>query len=368
MNSFAIFRLPHERQGTLMLQTTGEPLQLRHPDELRHRQGFVMAPFMATSLPLLLIQPDTVTTFSSAEELLRLMDGISPLQPSPEGGGHSAGVLCEESLPHRREAGGNRASYAADFARFHHELQAGTYQKLVLSRCAEEPNTGDATPVELFLRACRLYPRLFIALVSTPQAGTWLTATPEILLEGDHQQWRTIALAGTMQLSGDDLNGEGEQIHWSVKNIQEQRYVASYVADCLKRLGIDYLETGPQTVRAAQLVHLRSDFTFVLDQHVQLCDLLAALHPTPAVCGLPKDEALRFIIGQEHSPRRYYSGYMGPLSPSATHLYVSLRCMQIEPSRYLLYAGGGILKDSSEPEEWQETESKLQTMRSLLTT
>ena len=51
MNSFAIFRLPHERQGTLMLQTTGEPLQLRHPDELRHKQGFVMAPFMATSLP-----------------------------------------------------------------------------------------------------------------------------------------------------------------------------------------------------------------------------------------------------------------------------------------------------------------------------
>jgi tRNA G18 (ribose-2'-O)-methylase SpoU len=71
MNSFAIFRLPHERQGTLMLQTTGEPLQLRHPDELRHKQGFVMAPFMATSLPLLLIQPDTVATFSSAEELLR---------------------------------------------------------------------------------------------------------------------------------------------------------------------------------------------------------------------------------------------------------------------------------------------------------
>ena len=75
-----------------------------------------------------------------------------------------------------------------------------------------------------------------------------------------------------------------------------------------------------------------------------------------------------FIVDHEHSPRQYYSGYLGPINyPQSTHLYVSLRCMQIERSRYLLYAGGGLLRESSEEKEWQETEAKLATMRSLLT-
>ena len=58
---------------------------------------------------------------------------------------------------------------------------------------------------------------------------------------------------------------------------------------------------------------------------------------------------------------------MGMLDPAAeTHLYVSLRCMNIEGNRYHLYAGGGLLKDSQEEQEWQETEAKLETMRNIL--
>jgi len=102
---------------------------------------------------------------------------------------------------------------------------------------------------------------------------------------------------------------------------------------------------------------------------------LQALHPTPAVCGLPKDDAFRFILDNEHTPRQYYSGFMGPLNlppsthvlpPTSTHLYVSLRCMQITSTHYRMYAGGGLLKDSIEEQEWQETEAKLETMRHLL--
>ena len=172
-----------------------------------------------------------------------------------------------------------------------------------------------------------------------------------------------------MKLEGEQLKSEGESVSWSTKNIQEQRYVATYIAECLEQFTNDFHEEGPSTVRAADLVHLRSDFTFTLPEHGRIGDLLQTLHPTPAVCGLPKRETFQFIIRNEHTPRRYYSGFMGMLDPEReTHLYVSLRCMNIEGSCCHLYAGGGLLKDSVLEQEWQETEAKLETMRRCIAT
>ena len=193
-----------------------------------------------------------------------------------------------------------------------------------------------------------------------------MTATPEILLDGNGHNWRTIALAGTMKLEGDQLNGEGENMTWSTKNIQEQRIVATYITECLEQFTDNYVEEGPRTVRAANLVHLRSDFTFSLNDNDHIGNLLQALHPTPAVCGLPKFETFRFIMNNEHTPRRYYSGFIGPMGTEETHLYVSLRCMNIDGDVCHLYAGGGLLKDSILEQEWNETEAKLQTMLQLL--
>ena len=369
MNSFAIYRLPHAEQCTLIRQTSGTPRQLAALSELNDSSGFVVAPFsISRDRPLLLIRPDEVLTLPCQRGSLLVANYEFPAGKLP--------VSRREtpSVPAGRSEG--RAAYASDFARFHQKLSEGAFRKVVLSRCAVEPRTDDEAPLDLFLKACERYPRLFVAMVYTPQSGLWLVATPEILLEGSADSWRTIALAGTMQLQGDDLKGEGEHARWSAKNIEEQRLVATYIMEQLKPFVGDLCEEGPRTVRAANLVHLRSDFTFTLLNNARVGDLLSALHPTPAVCGLPKSATLRFILDNEHSPRRYYSGFMGPLnlqpSPSsslsapATHLYVSLRCMQMTDSAYCLYAGGGLLKESQEEQEWQETEAKLQTMRQLI--
>ena len=339
MTAFALYRLPHEDHATLIRQTEGEPAEYHSCVELNGRRGFVMAPFqISEKQPILLIRPDSVETV--------LVDS---------GYRESRGQVPDSHIPQE---------YAIDFANFHSQLVSGTFRKIVLARCADETSPDDIPPLELFQRACMLYPRMFIALVSTEKSGCWLTATPEILLEGKAEAWRTIALAGTMKLEGEQLNGEGESLRWSTKNIQEQRIVATYITECLEQFTGDFHEEGPRTVRAANLVHLRSDFTFVLPDNQHLGDLLHTLHPTPAVCGLPKRETFEFITHNEHTPRRYYSGFMGMLDPAAeTHLYVSLRCMNIEGNRYHLYAGGGLLKDSQEEQEWAETEAKLETMR-----
>ena len=358
MTGCALYRLPHEQQVTMVVQMEGEPQELLSCDALNGQTGFVVAPFAVSSnTPILLIRPDVVETYQSADAC------VLDFEKSVTSGlfvrsGRTGSPKPSDFL---------RATYSADFSRFFDCLKNGAFSKLVLSRCVEEPVNENVSPLELFQRACQLYPRLFISLVFTQKSGLWLTATPEILLEGIDDQWRTIALAGTMKLEGDALKGEGECATWSTKNIQEQRYVATYLMGCLEQLAKDIQEEGPRTVRAANLVHLRSDFTFSLSDKSHVGDVLQMLHPTPAVCGLPKDEAYRFIQENEHTPRLYYSGFMGPLNmENCTHLYVSLRCMQIADGQYRMYAGGGLLKDSIEEQEWQETEAKLETMRQCI--
>ena len=356
MTGFALYRLPYEGQVTLVAQKEGEPLELPSIAALNGQTGFVVAPFsISPSCPLVLIRPDVVQTFPSYRECAFVGAGLSQAVRRPLSSGETTSL--------------NRDTYADDFRRFFAGLSDGRFSKLVLSRCAEVQSEEDAQPLTLFQRACEMYPRMFISLVYTPQSGMWLTATPEILLEGIGNQWRTIALAGTMKLS--------------TKNIQEQRYVATYLMNCLERVADDIHEEGPRTVRAANLVHLRSDFTFTLSDNERVGDVLQLLHPTPAVCGLPKQDAYDFILSNEHTPRLYYSGFMGPLNlksqtsnlksqtsnlKSESHLYVSLRCMQVTDTQYRLYAGGGLLKDSVEEQEWMETEAKMETMRRVLKT
>ena len=346
MSAFSIYRLPHEDYATLVQQTEGEPAEFLSCTELNGKQGFVVAPFEVTAQqPILLIRPDRV-------EKRKVESGgqIHDLCGSQD---HATCPLD--------------STYAIDFANYHAQLQADVFRKIVLARCTEEESEAPIDPMELFRRACELYPRMFISLVSTSKSGEWLIATPEILLEGKAHDWHTVALAGTMKLEGDSLMGEGEKVTWATKDIQEQRIVTTYIAECLEQFTGDFREEGPRTVRAANLVHLRSDFTFTLPDGQHLGDLLHALHPTPAVCGLPKRETFNFIIRNEHTPRRYYSGFMGMLDPeNGTHLYVSLRCMNIDGSHYHLYAGGGLLTDSTVSQEWLETEAKLETMRRVI--
>lgn len=357
MSAYAIYRLPHETHATLVQQTEGEPAELYSCTELNCKQGFVMAPFeVRQDQPILLIRPDKVERMAISEipsSVLQLPEVASRQE------------LSSPSSEREKSA----MYYSIDFANFHSQLEQGTFRKIVLARCTDE-QTSLHSPLELFCRACALYPRMFISLVNTTKSGCWLQATPEILLEGRGDgTWCTIALAGTMKLEGEQLKSEGESVSWSTKNIQEQRYVATYIAECLEQFTNEFHEEGPSTVRAADLVHLRSDFTFTLPEHGRIGDLLQTLHPTPAVCGLPKRETFQFIIRNEHTPRRYYSGFMGMLDPEReTHLYVSLRCMNIEGGCCHLYAGGGLLKDSVLEQEWQETEAKLETMRRCIAT
>ncbi len=341
--NFALYRMPEETRCTLVAQTAGSADVVDAVSRLAGCQGFVMAPFEPSPAhPILVIRPDVVESFE-----------VEGREENPE----MTQAETDEAW---------RKNYHHDFEQFHAELESGRVAKLVLSRCADERFDAPVDTMALFLKACRMYPHQYIALVSMEQTGTWLMATPEVLLEGHGAQWHTMALAGTMRM-GNGASTEQPLTAWSEKNRAEQQYVSRYIEDILSRFATDVTKRGPYTTMAAHLLHLRTDFTFSLENDRQVGQLLEALHPTPAVCGMPKEEARRFIVGHESTDRKYYSGFCGPLRlQGSTRLFVALRCMEVMDCNCRLYAGGGLLRESVEQNEWQETETKLQTMRRLL--
>ena len=350
--SFVYFRLPHSTQ-VFRNRLSDEPEELDSLAELNGKRGFVIAPFaQSTDCPILLLPTDWEATTLNNDC-------------------HLSAMLLDANYEAERER------YAIDFHNYHGQLESGAFQKIVLARSARLKATERLEPLTLFARACRLYPRMFVALFSTERSGTWLIATPETLISGTDGAMYTMALAGTMRLSGELLGFDTEgstigkdAIHWSTKNIKEQRYVETYITECVERFSDDFCVEGPYTARAGDLVHLRSDIRFRLKDTAHLGDLINALHPTPAVCGMPKEATRYFIQQNESEPRGYYSGFSGLLDPNGdTRLFVTLRCMRIDTANndafYRLYAGGGLLKDSDCQAEWEETEAKMNTMRLL---
>lgn len=343
---FAVYRIPGEKSPRLVTQTTGAVRLVYDLKELNGQRGFVIAPFrVSKESPVVLIQPDGVEQSFSIDEEWSASDEAGTTQFPEE----SFSAPCT-------------GEYAECFHTFISALRNGTFDKLVLSRHLSLPKILEFSPASAFRVACCRYVHSYVYLCYTPQTGIWLGSTPEIILSGERDEWNTVALAGTQPLQ----DGELPQI-WDDKNRKEQDYVTSYIRRQLLSLGIRAKENGPYPAYAGALSHLKTDFRFSLANNRGLGDILKLLHPTPAVCGLPKDEAYRFIIDNEGYDRSYYSGFIGWLDPDGrTDLYVNLRCMHIEDQQLTLYAGGGLLASSELNDEWQETEKKLQTMKRII--
>lgn len=352
---FALYRLPWTDECYLVLQTSGEVEQPVGIQELNGKKGFVMAPFrISEEHPLVFIRPDvTAYDWDEISETLSSLENDHALPAATTPPSKATPFVSEET---------DKEQYARAFHRFIVPLQEKQFQKLVLSRSSARHVEEDFSPLGAFVRACNSYPRMMIYLCHTPASGTWLGSTPEILLSGHGREWHTVALAGTMPMQGEVMPTD-----WDEKNRKEQSYVADYIRRILKKFGSKTTEKGPYTARAGQLVHLKTDFHFLLKNADHIGDLLQALHPTPAVCGLPKEEAFRFIADNEGYDRRYYSGFTGWLDTEGhTDLYVNLRCAEIKPGEAILYAGGGILASSEVESEWAETGAKMDTMQSIL--
>ena len=246
-------------------------------------------------------------------------------------------------------------------------IRSGEVLKVVSSRATRRTLPAGFDVLDAFERLCAAYPRAFVSVVSAAGIGTWLGATPEVLAEVTADGYfRTMALAGTQPLAP---GLSPQNVVWRQKEIEEQAMVARYIVGCFKQLRLrDYHESGPRTIVAGELLHLRTDFEVNLRHvpHPSLgTDMLRLLHPTSAVGGMPKMPALDFLHRHEGYDRAYYSGFLGPVNvaaPGVARLYVNLRCLQLCGPEAVLYAGTGLTADSDPAKEWRESELKLQTV------
>jgi isochorismate synthase len=206
------------------------------------------------------------------------------------------------------------------------------------------------------------YPNAFINFFHLPKVGTWIGASPETLIETKGDDFYTMSLAGTQKANGDNPL---KSVAWTQKEIEEQALVTRYIVSCFKKIRLrEYEEHGPKTVLAGNLLHLRSDFEINM-QETGFPDLgsimLSLLHPTSAVCGMPRSEAHDFLQQFEGFDRSFYSGFMGPVNiQGITSIYVNLRTASLHNNQATLYAGAGVTEDSDPEKEWEETELKCQ--------
>ena len=238
-------------------------------------------------------------------------------------------------------------------------IQQGEFDKVVLSRKIVLKER--ISIVDTFKNLISSYPMAFRYLFFHPKIGLWMGATPEQLVKINQNQFETVALAGTQLYS--------ENVIWATKEIEEQQFVTDYIVAKVKDKVNHLMITDAKTVKAGNLVHLKSFISGELTLDFQVTDLIKALHPTPAVCGLPKEKAIDFILKNEGYKRKYYAGFLGEYNKNnQTDLFVNLRCLEVENDIVNIYVGCGITKDSNPEKEFIETENKSMTMRNVLVT
>lgn len=350
---FASYRLPLNREIITVVQHHSMPERLKSLNDLHEKTGFVVSPFTESPAhETFFLQPDCVFFSNNIAEIyidkLAANDRFIKIEKNKN---TTKTTTSEEFIGNV-----NKAVSA---------MKAAEFQKVVLSKLRVEQLPDDFQPEQFFLTLCRKYPHAFVYIMQLPEVGCWIGATPEPLLTIENGTVKTVSLAGTQV--GTEL--ETEDYHWSSKEIEEQGIVTNFIEQTLRSLHIaDITRLGPENYRAANLIHLKTAFEFP-QAHIQnrFSDLLKALHPTPSVGGLPKDEARNFILTNEQHDRGYYTGFFGPVNINEkSAVYVNLRCLQLFDNNFVLYSGAGITSSSVAEKEWEETDNKMLTLMNVM--
>lgn len=244
-------------------------------------------------------------------------------------------------------------------------IKKDEFKKVVLSR-SEKVNLSEFDFVQTFQHLVQIYPTTFCYCFFHPKIGLWMGATPEQLLKANGNVFETTALAGTQK-----ANLETE-IRWEQKEKDEQQYVTDFIVKRLREVANSVVVTEPYSLKAGSIWHIKTDISGVLNENSTLQEVIDTLHPTPAVCGLPKKKAKAFIIENENYDRTFYTGFLGELNSSfagsktSSDLFVNLRSMQIQDKTAILYMGCGITRESIPEKEWEESVNKSMTMKRVL--
>lgn len=368
--AFALWRMPEAKKKSLILSFSAKTLEPKAIVE-DLPPGFMFAPFDKNKSRYLL-NADLIFSFAAGE----LEEARTPEETASHAWLHD--VVSKASLQPVKTLSSKATSYHNAGTRNDYEslvqksinaIEDGRFEKIVPSRFKKVSLPESFDVIETFQKLCDRYPNAFISLVSIPNAGTWMGASPELLIQVENNSiFRTVALAGTKPFEpGTNL----KNVAWTQKEIEEQALVCRYIISNFKKIRLrEYDEQGPKTIVAGNLMHLKTTYTVDMKEtnFPQLGSvMLQLIHPTSAVCGMPLEEAMNFLEAHEGYDREFYAGYLGPVNiNNSMCLFVNLRCMQLTGADAILYAGAGVTADSVPESEWEETEIKLNTLLKVI--
>lgn len=353
---FALWSLPGSNTPEILVTGKEGIIYPKQLSALNGRQGFIFSPYnISDEAPMILLEPGIYR---------KGIPGILDIDCTPYAG--------KETPPKNNHAAPyiiSREEFIRDVADTVEHIKDSKLAKVILSRVISVKRKNEPAG-ELYLQLLHQTPNAFVYLVNIPSSengdkrpGLWMGASPEVLLRSQGKILETISLAGTQK------RREVNDYSWHTKEIEEQAFVSRYLLDIFYRFDIHpYTTQGPETMESGKVAHLSTIFRFSAKKLASnLGDFITALHPTPAVCGYPKNKAAGYILKKEKHDRRYYTGYLGPWRLNGeVGLYVNLRCMEIGSQEYTLYSGVGITSRSVPENEWKETNNKAGTLLSAI--
>lgn len=349
---FVVYRKPNSEKVKVVMQQNSVVHKVNDYTET----GFIFSPFDASSPSILIKQDEVYETVYDVSSFDR-----------------------KESKNIKDSSISQKGDYLNLIQKSINTIKNSEIQKIVVSR--EIKVNFSQRPYNFFQHLLCLYPNAFCYLWYHPKIGMWSGATPEVLAHVENNRIITNSLAGTQLADGDEIPS------WGNKELDEQKIVTNFIVDALKGKVADLNISETTSIRAGALWHLRTRISGKMKNNFK--EIIKALHPTPATCGMPKDATKKFILESEGYNRLYYTGFLGELNmkqetnrtssgrnqenraykiiKKSSFLYVNLRCIQLKEKTALIYVGGGITQDSVPEKEWDETVSKSATMLAAIT-
>ena len=252
------------------------------------------------------------------------------------------------------------------------EIENGSLEKVVLSR-KELIDLNNFQLELVFNSLVSNYSTAFNYCFYHSKVGFWMGATPEQFVKIENKKIKTVALAGTQ------LYTDFQKVSWEEKEIKEQQTVTDFIVNALQSVSSSVTKSEPYTFQAGSIVHIKTDIEATLNSMLDLPKIIDLLHPTPAVCGFPKEIAKEFILKNEGYEREFYAGYLGEWNKDfliykegVCDLFVNLRCMKLrmdsksKVAQAQLFIGCGINIGSDPEKEFLETVNKSQTIKKIL--
>lgn len=233
------------------------------------------------------------------------------------------------------------------------QIEEGNFEKVVPARITSLRAKDALSPIDI-LRGLREHSvSSYVFLLQADVETSFLCNSPESLISTHEDAVIADSIAGTAPLD------EAGSLLGDEKLLREQKIVTDYLARKLNEVADKVARSEPDVLELPNVCHLYSMVFGKRKKGISLDDLVASIHPTPAVCGTPKEEVLSYIESKENFPRGLYAGAIGVIGSSFSDFSVGIRSALISGDTIHLFAGGGIIAGSEPASEWEELDNKL---------